>query len=144
MRELRRSALVDVSAQTMYALVNDVATYPEFIQWCRSTTIHVETDQLMEASLELSSGAFRRSFTTRNQLVPYESIEIGLLDGPFNHLEGRWLFEAVDELACQVELEMRFEFDNPVKGLLFGRMFEDMANSLVDLFARRAGHINER
>ena len=128
----------------MYLLVNDVAAYPEFIHWCRSATVHVETDHLMEASLELSSGGFSRTFTTRNKLVPHKSIEIGLLDGPFSHLEGRWLFDEIDDSASHVELEMHFEFSNPVKSLLFSRMFEDMANSLVDSFAKRAHQFHER
>jgi ribosome-associated toxin RatA of RatAB toxin-antitoxin module len=144
MREVRRSALVSVSSSNMYDLVNDVAAYPDFIHWCRTATVHKETDRLMEASLELSSGGLSKTFTTRNELVPNRSIEIGLLDGPFRHLEGRWLFEEIDSSASHVELEMRFEFSNPVKSLLFSRMFEDMANSLVDSFARRAHQIYER
>ena len=144
MREVHRSALVSVSSSDMYTLVNDVAAYPEFIHWCRSATIHAESDMLMEASLELSSGGLSRTFTTRNELVPHKSIEIGLLDGPCTHLEGRWLFDEIDSSASHVELEMRFEFSNPVKSLLFGRMFEDMANSLVDSFAKRAHQLHER
>jgi ribosome-associated toxin RatA of RatAB toxin-antitoxin module len=128
----------------MYSLVNDVAAYPEFIHWCRSATVHVETDRLMEASLELASGGLSKTFTTRNELMPHKSIEIGLLDGPFSHLEGRWLFEEIDDSASHVELEMYFEFSNPVKSLLFSRMFEDMANSLVDSFAKRAHRLRER
>lgn len=128
----------------MYSLVNDVAAYPDFIHWCRSATVHTETEQLMEASLELSSGGLSRTFTTRNELVPGRSIEIGLLDGPFRHLEGRWLFDEIDGSASHVELEMRFEFSNLVKSLFFSRMFEDMANSLVDSFAKRAHQIYER
>ncbi|MGI9264915.1 MAG: type II toxin-antitoxin system RatA family toxin, partial [Gammaproteobacteria bacterium] len=128
----------------MYALVNDVAAYPDFIHWCRAATVHKETDCLMEASLELSSGGLSKTFTTRNDLVPNRSIDIGLLDGPFRHLEGRWSFGEIDSSASHVELEMRFEFSNPVKSLLFSRMFEDMANSLVDSFARRAHQIYER
>ena len=128
----------------MYSLVNDVAAYPEFIHWSRTATVHVETDRLMEASLELSSGGLSKTFTTRNELVPSRSIEIGLLDGPFSHLEGRWLFDEIDDSASHVELEMHFEFSNPVKSLLFSRMFEDMANSLVDSFAKRAHQLLER
>lgn len=128
----------------MYTLVNDVGAYPDFLYWCRSATVHLETEDMMEASLELSSKGMSKVFTTRNRLQPHRSIEIGLVDGPFRHLEGRWLFEVVDEEASFVELEMRFEFDNPIKGLFFGTMFEDIANSLVDSFVRQARSVYGR
>ncbi len=138
MRELQRSALLPYGATEMYALVNDVRAYPEFLPWCRSAVVHSETERFMEASLELSKGKMSRVFTTRNQLVTGERIEIGLVDGPFRHLEGHWHFDRLDEAASEVRLEMRFEFDSFMGGMLFGTMFEDMARSLVDAFSKRA------
>ena len=122
----------------MYRLVNDVGAYPQFLPWCRSATVHIETEVLMEATLELSSRGMSKAFTTRNRLVLNERIEIGLLEGPFSVLEGAWTFRDLDEQASEVELGLRFAFRNPVNGLLFGPMFEDIATSLVDAFSRRA------
>jgi len=138
MRNVRRSALVPYATQAMYALVNDVASYPQFLPWCRSATIHVETEVLMEASLELVKGNMSKVFTTRNTLSPGRSIEIGLLNGPFRHLEGVWRFDAVDEAASEVVLNMSFEFDSLMGGILFGPMFEDIATSMVGAFSQRA------
>jgi ribosome-associated toxin RatA of RatAB toxin-antitoxin module len=98
----------------------------------------------MEASLELSRGKTSRVFTTRNQLTAGERIQIGLVDGPFRHLEGHWYFDAIDESASEVRLEMRFEFDSFMGGMLFGPVFEDIARSLVDAFARRASDVYRR
>lgn len=128
----------------MYGLVNDVRAYPEFLPWCRSAVVHTETDRFMEASLELCKGKMSRVFTTRNQMVVGERIEIGLVDGPFRHLEGHWLFDPLDESASEVRLEMRFEFDSMMGGMLFGPMFEDLARSLVDAFSRRARDVYGR
>jgi ribosome-associated toxin RatA of RatAB toxin-antitoxin module len=125
----------------MYRLVNDVAAYPEFLPWCRSATVHVATDGLMEATLELSSKGLSKAFTTRNRLTPNEKIEIGLVDGPFSILEGAWTFQELDEYASEVALGLRFAFRNPVNALLFGPMFEDIAASLVEAFSRRAGSV---
>jgi len=122
----------------MYALVNDVASYPQFLPWCRSATVHVETEALMEASLELVKGNMSKVFTTRNTLSPGRSIEIGLLNGPFRHLEGVWRFDVIDEAASEVVLDMSFEFDSLMGGFLFGPMFEDIATSLVGSFSQRA------
>lgn len=138
MRKVSRSALVPYEAQSMYALVNDVVSYPRFLPWCRSAVVHVETDVLMEASLELVKGKMSKTFTTRNTLTPGRSIEIGLLNGPFRHLEGVWRFDGIDDAASEVVLDMSFEFDSLVGGILFGPMFEDIAISLVGAFSQRA------
>jgi len=144
MRELQRSALVPHAAAAMYGLVNDVRAYPEFLPWCRSAVVHSETERFMEASLELYKGKMSRVFTTRNQMVAGERIEIGLVDGPFRHLEGHWFFESIDEAASEVRLEMRFEFDSLMGGVLFGPVFEDVARSLVDAFVKRARDVYGR
>ncbi|MGD8977780.1 MAG: type II toxin-antitoxin system RatA family toxin [Gammaproteobacteria bacterium] len=144
MRELQRSALVPHAAVDMYGLVNDVRAYPEFLPWCRSAVVHSETERFMEASLELYKGKMSRVFTTRNQMVAGERIEIGLVDGPFRHLEGHWFFESIDEAASEVRLEMRFEFDSLMGGVLFGPVFEDVARSLVDAFVERARDVYGR
>jgi ribosome-associated toxin RatA of RatAB toxin-antitoxin module len=137
-RRIRRSVLVPHGAGAMYRLVNDVGAYPEFLPWCRAATVHVETDALMEATLELSSKGLNKAFTTRNVLTPNQKIEIGLVDGPFSVLAGGWTFDPLDEHATEVSLALSFAFRNPVNGLLFGPMFEDIATSLVDAFSRRA------
>ena len=122
----------------MFRLVNDVAAYPDFLPWCRSAVVHIETHEVMEATLELSSKGLSKAFTTRNRLTRDRRIEIGLLEGPFSTLEGAWTFEELDEHASEVALGLRFAFRNPVNALLFGPMFEDIATSLVDAFSKRA------
>jgi len=143
MRRVRRQALVPYPATTMYALVNDVASYPEFLPWCRSSEVHEERDDFMEASLELVKGSWSGVFTTSNRLVPGKRIEIGLSEGPFRHLEGLWLFESLADEGSEVSLRLDFEFRNPMAGLLAGPIFEDIANSLVDSFVHRAKKLHD-
>src|SRR5579871_4927141 len=89
MRKVNKSALVPYSAADMYALVNDVERYPEFLPWCRGSKVLSHTETEMRASLELARGGFHKTFTTLNNLQPGSAITITLLDGPFKHLEGR-------------------------------------------------------
>jgi ribosome-associated toxin RatA of RatAB toxin-antitoxin module len=129
---------VPYPASTMYALVNDVASYPEFLPWCRSSVVHVEEDDFMEASLELVKGGWSGVFTTSNRLVPGQRIEIGLAEGPFRHLEGLWTFSGLADEGSEVSLRLDFEFRSLVAGMVAGPVFEDIANSLVDAFVHRA------
>jgi ribosome-associated toxin RatA of RatAB toxin-antitoxin module len=39
MREIRRSALVPVPAQRMFALINDIDSYPQFVPGCQAASV---------------------------------------------------------------------------------------------------------
>ena len=65
-------------------------------------------------------------------------IEMRLGEGPFRRLEGYWRFEPLGEQACKVPLDMDFEFANKTVGFAFGPIFNQIANTLVDSFSKRA------
>lgn len=123
----------------MFALVNDVRAYPEFLPWCESSEVLDEKPDEMLARLHLSWAGMRKTFTTRNRLQHGKMIEIRLVDGPFHHLEGFWRFKSLgDGNACKVQLDMEFEFATPLISFAFGPVFMQMANSMVDAFTKRA------
>jgi ribosome-associated toxin RatA of RatAB toxin-antitoxin module len=39
MREVKRSALIAESPARMYALINDIDRYPEFVPWCTAARV---------------------------------------------------------------------------------------------------------
>ena len=43
MKRISRSAIVEHSAAQMYALVEDIESYPAFLPWCASTQVHERT-----------------------------------------------------------------------------------------------------
>lgn len=138
MRRVNKSALVPYSAGQMYTLVNDVARYPEFLPWCQGARVVSETEQAMQASIDLARGGLRKTFTTHNLLVPGRSITMTLEKGPFRHLEGRWQFIDLDGEGCKVQLDMEFEFSGRLLDLMAGPVFHEICNSLVSAFIRRA------
>ena len=136
---IKRSALVHYSPAEIYALVNDVASYPEFLPWCRSARVLESSDSEMTASVEIAKGMLNRSFTTHNQLDPPHSIELTLVDGPFKKLQGSWQFSPLKtENACKVSLQLEFEFESTMMSLAAGPIFTQIGNSLVDAFCKRA------
>lgn len=142
MRQVHKNALVPYSAASMYALVNDVARYPEFLPWCRGSQVLDSSPTEMRARLDLAKGSFRRSFTTHNYLDPDKGMTMTLEDGPFKHLEGRWKFTDLGPEGSKVELDMEFQFDSMLLDMVAGPMFEDICNSLVDAFIRRAATLH--
>ncbi len=138
MTTVTRSALVSYSAAQMYALVNDIDAYPQFLPWCRATRVDSRTDDEVRAAIEIAKGGVEKWFSTRNRLQPDKMIEIRLIDGPFKRLEGYWHFQALAEQACKVTLNMEFEFGNPLLRLAVGPVFSQITGSLVDAFTKRA------
>ena len=138
MRKVSRSALVPYSGTQMFALVEDVDAYPEFLPFCQSTEVHRREGDTLEASLEIGRGPAAMRFTTRNTLEPGRKMEIRLLDGPFRELRGTWRFDPVDAGACRVTLEMEFEFASAALATLFSATFEQTVGSMVDAFTKRA------
>lgn len=207
MPTIHKSAITPYSIEEMYALVNDVASYPSFVPWCVDSDILLDTPDEMKAKLTFASGALKKSFTTLNRLQPHKMIEIRLIDGPFRHMEGFWRFEGVpaassgasvhgsDVVAsgvsatspttttglttptasttpvtptsditshthahtetsaqatektvmetslvpyCQINLDLEFEFSTSWLAMFFGPVFNQVANTLVDVFVRRA------
>jgi ribosome-associated toxin RatA of RatAB toxin-antitoxin module len=136
---IKRTALVHYSPAEMYALVNDVAAYPKFLPWCKSSKIISENSREMTASVEIARGALNKTFTTKNTLRKNSAIEIELIDGPFKTLQGAWNFHPLKrEGACKIELDLNFKFDSGLVSLAARPVFTQIANSLVDAFSKRA------
>jgi ribosome-associated toxin RatA of RatAB toxin-antitoxin module len=138
MREVKRSALIAESPGRMYALINDIDRYPEFVPWCTAARVESRKEGEVLATLTIKRGPLRAEFTTRNLLEPGKRVLMQFVSGPFSVLEGLWTLTPLGDLGCRVELEMRFEFANRVAGTLFAPLFEDTAASLVDAFVKRA------
>lgn len=139
MSHIKRSALVHYSPAEMYVLVNDVAAYPKFLPWCKSSRVLRESAKEMTASVEIARGALKKTFTTKNKLHKNRKIEISLVDGPFKTLHGAWTFHKLkSDDACKIELDLVFKFDSGLVSLAAKPVFTQIANSLVDAFSKRA------
>ncbi len=144
MKTVHKSVLIWHSAPQMFALVADVARYPEFLPWCSSGQVLEQTPQGMVASIGMSLGGIKKSFTTRNLHVPNQRIQLALVDGPFSHLEGTWDFTPVgqsDMSACKVEFTLNYGFSSQTLAALVGPVFDKIAGSLVDAFVKRADQV---
>ena len=141
MPAIHRSALVPYSSEQMYALVNDIELYQEFVPYCASSVVHAKDDQEIRATLTLSAKGMKKSFTTLNRLQKDRMMEIHLIDGPFKQLEGFWKFEVRGDACSEVILDLEFELSNKMLAMVFGPVFQQAAGSLVEAFVVRAREI---
>jgi len=138
---VKKSALVMHKASEMYNLVDDIASYPDFLPWCKSTTILERDEDHAKASIEIAMGAVNKSFTTLNRIQKNKMIEVKLVEGPFKHLQGFWHFEALEENASKISVDMEFEYSNRMVGMVIGPVFSKIVNNLIDAFCKRADQV---
>ena len=138
MVSVSRSALLPYSDAEVFALVNDIAAYPQFLHGCLAAQV-LSTDEFQTtARLELGKAGLRYAFTTRNLLEPPGRMVMHLVEGPFRHFEAQWRFIALTPNACRTELDMRFEFSTRLLDRALRTLFESTANDLVDAICKRA------
>lgn len=143
MKRIERSAIVEHSASEMYALVDRVESYPQFLPWCAEAEVHERVPGKTQATLTARIGALRQSFTTENRNRPGEAIEMRLVKGPFRRFRGEWRFVPLGENACRIQFALEYEFASRTLGRLLAPLFDGMADSMVDAFVRRADEVHE-
>ena len=154
MKHVKKSVLLWYSAREMYELVVDVESYPKFLPWCESSTILEQheadpatgTPAGMTARLGLSYAGVRQSFTG-------EFVKLKLVDGPFSNLDGVWQFKPLkkpdpaqppnpdEPVACKVEFDLAYAFSNRVFEAVLSPVFDQVANTFVDSFVKRAAQV---
>jgi ribosome-associated toxin RatA of RatAB toxin-antitoxin module len=141
---VEKSVLIEYPAPQMYALVDDIASYPAFLPWCGGTQILTRNEERVQATIRIDYHGIRQSFSTENRLRPDESIEMKLLNGPFRELDGIWRFKALGDAACKVEFRLKYEFSSKLLEKLVGPVFQMIANTFVESFVRRAEQLYGR
>lgn len=141
MKRVARSAIVPHSAAELYALVEDVESYPRFLPWCIATDVKSRSADSTRATLTVGVRGIKQSFTTQNRNQPPEAIDLELVEGPFRRFSAAWRFEALGAEACKVEFAMEYEFASRALAVVLQPLFAKMADSMVDAFTRRADEI---
>ncbi|MFT6919860.1 MAG: ribosome-associated toxin RatA of RatAB toxin-antitoxin module [Cognaticolwellia sp.] len=141
MPNISRSALVMHSVEDMYYLINDVIAYPKFLPNCSDSKIVAQDENSMTAAILVSKGGLKKWFTTQNVLISNQEVKLSLVDGPFKYLVGGWQLKALSDDACKIELTLDYEFSNKMFDLAFGRVFNNLANNMVQAFTQRAKEV---
>ncbi|MCR8549724.1 type II toxin-antitoxin system RatA family toxin [Salipiger sp. P9] len=134
------------SAQQMYDLVADVASYPQFLPWTAAARIRSREEhadhEVMLADLVISFKVFRERFGSRVTLWPGENrIDTEYLDGPFRHMISKWRFEDSAEGGVDVHFFVDFEFKNRILQGAAGMFFYEAMQRIVRAFERRAAEL---
>lgn len=138
MKHLRRTAIVERGATEIFALVEAIEAYPEFLPWCEDARVRERTPGRTVATISVGVAGVRLSFTTENANVPGQSIHMRLLEGPFRRFTAAWRFTPLGAHAAKIEFTIDYEFLNRAAGTVLEPVFSRIADSMVEAFARRA------
>ncbi len=138
MKRIARSAIVECSVEELYALVEDIEAYPEFLPWCRGAHVRERSHGRTVATIEAGVRGIRQAFTTENSNTPGRAIDMRLLEGPFRRFAAHWKFTPLGTAAAKIEFSLAYEFSSRVLAKALDPLFEHIAGTMVDAFTRRA------
>lgn len=141
MAVVHKTVLLGYSAEQMFALVDRVEDYPQFLPWCGGVDVTEREEGRLVASIMINYHGIKQSFTTENTTVRPVSMTMRLLEGPFKELHGTWLFKPLRDDACKIEFDLQYEFSNRLIESIIGPVFNMIATSFVDSFSKRADEV---
>lgn len=133
-----RSALLPFSAESVFDLVADIEGYPDFLPGCVGAEIIEQDTHTVTARLALSRAGMTQSFMTQNTLARAQTIDLRLIDGPFERFSGVWTFKSLAPEACKVALLLDFRLKSSLINVAAGKLFDRVAHDLVDAVVKRA------
>jgi ribosome-associated toxin RatA of RatAB toxin-antitoxin module len=135
---VEKSVLVGFPAHKMFALVDAVEAYPQFLPWCGGSKVIYRDDKRTLATIQINYHGAKQSFTTDNAKEAPHRMTVRLVQGPFRTLDGEWRFTSLREDACRIDFRLNYEFSSKLLEKLIGPVFSYISNTLVDAFVRRA------
>ncbi|MGV6838889.1 MAG: type II toxin-antitoxin system RatA family toxin [Planktomarina sp.] len=138
----KETKILPYTAQQMYDLVADVASYPQFLPWAAAARIRQTVDHgdhiQMDADLMIGFKGFREKFGSRVLLWPQtRHIDTEYIDGPFKFMKSTWDFEDTDN-GVAVTFFVDFEFKNAILQGVIGLVFHEAMQRIVKAFEARA------
>ena len=141
MLTISKSVITPYTPAQMYALVSDIANYKSYLPWCPSSQVLKVEDNRIIGRVDIEYLKVKAHFTTANTNTLNQRIDMDLIDGPFKHLKGHWLFIPLGENGCKVEFKLEYKFSNIIIEKVIGAVFEFVIKNIVDCFVKKAHEI---
>lgn len=138
---VEKTVLIEHTPAQMYALVDDVERYPEFLPWCAKTELRFRDEQKTVATLHIDFLSVKSHFTTENTKSFPTTMQMKLVDGPFRSFDGTWQFKPLGETACKIEFRLSYEFSSKLFEKIIGPVFSRIANTFIEAFVQRAAQV---
>lgn len=149
MPKLSQHKILPHNAESIFEIVLDIESYPQFLPWCIDAKIikkissnnqHAELFIGFKGITEsyLSDVSFGNDSDGKKNSFWVEAIAI---KGPFKNLINRWKISEISNSSCKVEFWLDFEFSSALLGKLLGGIFSSATTKMIQAFEDRAAKI---
>lgn len=143
MPRFSKTIRVPYTKEQAFALVSDIASYPDFIKWITAMRVSevAQRDDGITACVGDAVVGFKgfvERFSTQVLADPQTgSVKAALIKGPFRRLDAEWLITEVDR-GCDVSLSIDYEFRNFVIAMLAAANHDIAVNRILEAFLAEA------
>ena len=138
MKKIYKEEDINVDIETIFNLINDIENYPNYLPWCTNTKVEKQSDTVIIGKIYISKSLIKWNFSTMNSINKNKSIDLKLVDGPFDDFNGRWLFTRIDSNNTKVSLEINYKFKSSIIELSIEPIFTSIMNSILQSFIQEA------
>ena len=142
MATVAKSVLVSHPAERMFALVDGVEEYPEFLPWCSSTKVFERSASITRARLDIDYHGLRTHISTFNRKEAPLRMTLELVDGPFERFAGEWRFVPLGGEGCREALSHDYVLSSKTVDRVLAPVFGYIMETLVDRFVARADEVS--
>jgi len=137
------------SADKMFALAADIASYPEFVPLCEKAIIHShdvldDGRELLQASLIVGyeklhlNETFVSDVTIDRHVGHIRSVSN---EGPVRHLQADWTFVALNETSSRIDFKVAYQMRSSTLQMLMSMMFDKAFQRIAQAFRSRADQV---
>lgn len=141
MPKFSEQKILPYTPDQIYALVADVARYPEFLPWCLAAEILNRQHNCFTARLDIGWRRLRENFISRVELSPQKSVIVTGVEGPFRYLTNHWYFAPYGNAGCMVDFAVDFEFRSPLLRTVMQPLFFPAVQKMMAAFTARAAQL---
>ena len=138
MKNIHKEEDINIDIETIFNLINDIKSYPNYLPWCTKSEVTGESTDIIIGKIFISKSFINWNFSTKNTIKKNESISLELVDGPFESLTGKWLFSPINQFNTRVSLDIDYEFKSSIIELSIEPIFSSIMNSILKSFVQEA------
>ena len=137
MNQFKRLFVIKKPVQEVFKVLSDVEQYHTFIPYCIESTITEEQNDYSLVTLNIEFFGIQTSFTTKNVVKNNKSIEMDLIEGPFEKFKSSWRLEEVDHQTTSLSFEMNYQMRNKILEMAFKKNLKTVSESIIKAFKSR-------
>ena len=138
MKKIHKEEDINIEVTKIFHLINNIEKYPDFLPWCVKTEVEHKSKNTINGKIFISKSFIKWNFSTKNIIENNKSINLSLIDGPFEELNGKWSFIPIDKNNTKVSLDINYKFKNSLIEISIEPIFTSIMNSILQSFISQA------